>query len=447
MIKANKDTIITTQILRDLCVKNDGEVLPRLKKLESYYKGKNDILKRVMKDPTKPNNKIVSPFANYITDMFVGYFIGEPIAYNSQDEQALEELQMTFNYNDEQDENAELAKDASVYGVAYELMYVDEDGINRFKRVNPKEVIIIESDSLDEEILYGIRYYQGQELGSDQLYTTIEVYSKNDVKIYKSNENYDNLILVDEYPHYFGLVPFAIYKNNDDLIGDFELVISLIDAYDKLASDSLNDFEYFCDAYLALYGMDADADDIKSMKENRVILMDEGTSAEWLTKDVNDTQMENLKKRLEDDIHKFSKCPAMTDENFSSNASGVAMKYKVMGMENVASVKERKFKKGLQRRIELLSNILNLTYGSFDWRAIEITFTRNLPVNVIEVANMINNLRGIVSNETLLLQLPFVEDVAAELQRIEEENSYDTLSLAFDSGSEVNSDGEEELLG
>ena len=194
MIKANKDTIITTQILRDLCVKNDGEVLPRLKKLESYYKGKNDILKRVMKDPTKPNNKIVSPFANYITDMFVGYFIGEPIAYNSQDEQALEELQMTFNYNDEQDENAELAKDASVYGVAYELMYVDEDGINRFKRVNPKEVIIIESDSLDEEILYGIRYYQGQELGSDQLYTTIEVYSKNDVKIYKSNENYDNLI-------------------------------------------------------------------------------------------------------------------------------------------------------------------------------------------------------------------------------------------------------------
>ena len=413
MIKANKDTIITTQILRDLCVKNDGEVLPRLKKLESYYKGKNDILKRVMKDPTKPNNKIVSPFANYITDMFVGYFIGEPIAYNSQDE----------------------------------LMYVDEDGINRFKRVNPKEVIIIESDSLDEEILYGIRYYQGQELGSDQLYTTIEVYSKNDVKIYKSNENYDNLILVDEYPHYFGLVPFAIYKNNDDLIGDFELVISLIDAYDKLASDSLNDFEYFCDAYLALYGMDADADDIKSMKENRVILMDEGTSAEWLTKDVNDTQMENLKKRLEDDIHKFSKCPAMTDENFSSNASGVAMKYKVMGMENVASVKERKFKKGLQRRIELLSNILNLTYGSFDWRAIEITFTRNLPVNVMEVANMINNLRGIVSNETLLLQLPFVEDVAAELQRIEEENSYDTLSLAFDSGSEVNSDGEEELLG
>ena len=437
MIKANKDTIITTQILRDLCVKNDGEVLPRLKKLESYYKGKNDILKRVMKDPTKPNNKIVSPFANYITDMFVGYFIGEPIAYSSQDEQALEELQMTFNYNDEQDENAELAKDASVYGVAYELMYVDEDGINRFKRVNPKEVIIIESDSLDEEILYGIRYYQGQELGSDQLYTTIEVYSKNDVKIYKSNENYDNLILVDEYPHYFGLVPFAIYKNND----------SLIDAYDKLASDSLNDFEYFCDAYLALYGMDADAEDIKSMKENRVILMDEGTSAEWLTKDVNDTQMENLKKRLEDDIHKFSKCPAMTDENFSSNASGVAMKYKVMGMENVASVKERKFKRGLQRRIELLSNILNLTYGSFDWRAIEITFTRNLPVNVMEVADMVNKLRGVVSNETLLLQLPFVDDVAAELERIEEENSYDTLALAFDSGSEVNSDGEEELLG
>ncbi len=426
MIKANKNTILTTEILRKLCVKHQGEVVARLTNLDNYYKGKNEILKRTMADPTKPNNKVANPFANYITDMFTGYFIGEPVAYTSLDKKAVDELQMILTYNDEQDENAELAKDASVFGVAYEMLYIDEDGLTRFKKVSPKEVIGVYSDTMDNDLIYAIRYYDTVDLESDEAQKVIEVYSANDVKIYKSNENFDTLVLHEEYTHYFAAVPFVVYKNNDDMIGDFELVISLIDAYDKLASDSLNDFEYFCDAYLALYGMDAEVEDIKAMKENRVILMDEGTSAEWLTKQVNDAQMENLKKRLEDDIHKFSKCPAMTDENFSANASGVAMKFKVMGMENVTAVKERKFKKGLQRRIELISNILNLTYGAFDWRSIDITFTRNLPVNSYEIADMINKLRGIVSNETLLSQLPFVEDVQVEKEKLEGESEFNT---------------------
>ena len=93
-----------------------------------------------------------------------------------------------------------------------------------------------------------------------------------------------DLVLLDEYPHYFSMVPVAIFKNNEEETGDFENVISLIDAYDKMESDSLNDFEYFVDAYLALYGLTAEEEDVARMKENRVLLMDEGTKAEWLIK-------------------------------------------------------------------------------------------------------------------------------------------------------------------
>jgi len=59
------------------------------------------------------------------------------------------------------------------------------------------------------------------------------------------------------------MVPIAIFENNEDQMGDFEKVIDLIDAYDKMESDSLNDFEYFVDAYLALYGFTAEAEDIQ----------------------------------------------------------------------------------------------------------------------------------------------------------------------------------------
>jgi len=75
--------------------------------------------------------------------------------------------------------------------------------------------------------------------------------------------------------------------------------------------------------------------------------MDEGTSAEWLIKDTADAAIENVKSRLDNDIHKYSFCPNMSDENFASNASGVAIKFKTMGTENLVSTKERKFKKGL----------------------------------------------------------------------------------------------------
>jgi SPP1 family phage portal protein len=273
---------------------------------------------------------------------------------------------------------------------------------------------------------------------------------KTATRRYRANENFTNMILDEEIPHYFGMCPVVIFKNNEDETGDFEKVISLIDAYDKMESDSLNDFEYFCDAYLALIGFTADADDVKSMKENRVLLLDKDTDAKWLTKEEHDSTIENMKIRIDKDIHKFSKCPNLSDEDFASNASGVAIKYKMVGTENLVSVKERKFKKGLQRRLELISILQDKKYSSFDWRGIDIIFTRNLPTNDTEIANMVNTLSSIVSTETLLAQLPFVENVQDEMERIDKEkekNPFYDVRLGYNNeneDSEVTSDGEEE---
>jgi SPP1 family phage portal protein len=247
------------------------------------------------------------------------------------------------------------------------------------------------------------------------------------------------LSLLEEYSHYFSMVPIAIYKNNENQTGDFENVISLIDAYDKMESDSLNDFEYFVDAYLALYGFTADAEDVKQMKENRVLLMDEGTSAEWLIKQTSDAYVENMKNRLDADIHKFAKCPNMADKEFASNASGVAIKFKLLGTENLVSIKERKFKRGLQQRLELISMINSVIREGFDWRGIDIIFTRNVPSNDTDIANIVNSLKDLVSEETLLAQIPFVENVQDELEKVKREreenkelNPFFSVGLNYD---------------
>ena len=372
-----------------------------------------------MKDSTKPNNKIANAYASYITDTLVGYFIGEPISYTAEDEILLKDLSMIFEYNDEADENAELAKNASIYGVAYEMLYLsEEDNMIRFKALDPKEIIPIFDKTIEQNLIAVIRYYDDYDVVNDKTYTLVEIIDDVMVRRYKMDSSF---LLLEEYPHYFGMVPVAIYKNNEEERGDFENVISLIDAYDKMESDTLNDFEYFVDAYLALYGFTADGDDVAKMKENRILLMDEGTKAEWLIKQTSDTYVENMKNRLDKDIHKFAKCPNMSDQEFASNASGVAIKFKLLGTENLISIKERKFKRGLQQRLELMSVITGVLRESFDWRAVNIIFTRNVPSNDTDIANMVNTLKDIVSEETLLAQIPFVEDVQDELERLKQE--------------------------
>lgn len=422
---------LTEQVIHKIIKRHQMEI-PRMELLEEYYANKNAILRRQMADETKPNNKVANPYASYISDTLVGYFMGEPVRYTCDDDALLEDLQMIFEYNDEADENSELAKDASIVGIAFEELYVDEaDKMIRFKRLDPKSVIPIYDKTIQENMIACIRYYKDFDYTNDTTYTIIEVLDDTMVRTFRSGDVISNLELLDEHPHYFGMVPIAVYENNEDLTGDFEKVIPLIDAYDKMESDSMNDFEYFVDAYLALYGFTADSEDIVKMKQNRVLLMDEGTKAEWLIKNENDSLTENMKNRLDKDIHKFAKCPNMSDEEFAGNASGIAIKFKMLGTENLVSIKERKFKKGLQQRLELISMITGVLSAGFDWRSIDITFTRNIPTNDLETAQMLNLYKDLVSDDTLLAQIPFVEDVLAEIDRVKEQKEENKLNNPF----------------
>lgn len=437
--------LLTEDVIRRAVKNHRMNELPRLQMLEDYYLAKNEILNRVMTDPTKPNNKIANPYASYITDTLTGYFIGKPITYTSNDDKALEELNLIFEYNDEADENAELAKSASIYGVAYEMIYMAEDEV-RFKALDTKGCIPIFDGTIENNLIAFIRYYTDYDIVEDKEYTIVEVINDKEVVRYKTNDSFGSFELLETYQHYFNMVPIAIYKNNEEQTGDFENIISLIDAYDKLESDSLNDFEYFVDAYLALYGFTADSEDVREMKENRVLLMDEGTKAEWLIKQTSDANIENIKNRIDADIHKFAKCPNMADKEFASNSSGVAIKYKLLGTENKVAIKERKFKRGLQQRIELLANIKGVLASGFDWRSIDIIFTRNIPTNDVDIANMVNTLSDIVSKETLLAQIPFVEDVQAELEKVkaeQDENPFYQTAIGYQTRAMETEEGEE----
>ena len=415
-----QDKPLTTDIIKKFIAKDRDENARKIK-LHEYYKGRHKIMQRAYEDPSKPNNKVVNPYANYITTLMTGYFIGEPVQYTSADEAALEQYKEIMAFNDEPSVNKEIAKWQSICGEGYEIIYIDKDGNTRFKALPALGMIPIYNDDLEQTLIYVIRYWQTYDIETNQMIDYVEVYSALDITKYRIDIG-GTMHIIDQHYHVFGQVPVTPYYNNAEGQGDFELVISEIDAYDSFESDSVNEADYFADSYLVLSGMEGTtSEDISGMKENRVLVFPEGGEGQWLTKTVNDSWIENEKKRLDQDIHKFSFCPPMTDENFASNASGVAMKYKLMGLENKVGVKENEFEKGLRRRIELIYGVMRKVSGEMAYLDINIVFTRNLPQDLSASVDTVVKLDGVISDETRLALLPLDIDAKEELEKVEEQ--------------------------
>ena len=162
----------------------------------------------------------------------------------------------------------------------------------------------------------------------------------------------------------------------------------------------------------------------KRLKTKKILELPDGTKAEYLTRTFDESGVELLAKRIEQDIHKFAHIPCMSDESFGGNVSGVAMEFKLLGLENITKIKTRYYKKGLKKRMRIFCRFLSLMTPNIaiDYTKIKPTFTRALPKNILELSQIIANLWGKLSDKTLISQLPFVTDVEAELAAVEKQN-------------------------
>ena len=195
---------------------------------------------------------------------------------------------------------------------------------------------------------------------------------------------------------------------------------------------------------MTLEGVDAETDDIMAMKENRVLLLPTGAKAAWLTKNANDAQVENILKRAHESIYRIAQCPDFSSESFVGGvSSGIAIQYRLTGMETRAGKIEGEMKKALQRRIEIICGIASLKLGEEVFRDIEISFKRNIPEDAAAIVTMVNSLKGTVSDATLIGQLPFVTDVNAELEALQEQKQSNMALYGFGNFTSENDEEEE----
>ena len=417
MFYINKNTELTTALLQKMINRFRLNVEPKLHRYKNYYDGLQNILKKSYADQSKPCNKTVINYCKNIVDSYCGY-LATPgyISYSSQND--IEDIMNILRYNDYQSEDADFLLNALIYGTAAELMYNDNQGQTRFKLINPTTCFAVYDDSLAGDLLYFIRMYKVNEWDDSDLYN-VDVYSDYDIKHYTMSGKNGYLLFKDEEPHYFSQCPANIFNLPDEK-SIFDCVIGLQDAANELLSGEIDDYSAFCDAYLVLTGCDLDNEDVATMKENRVLVLPEGAIAQWLTKNANDAQVENILKRIHDSIYRIAACPDFSSETFVGGvSSGIAIRYRLTGMETRAAKIAAEMKKALQRRVEIICGIASLKLGEEVFRDIDITFKRNIPEDLTATINMINTLKGSVSDATLLSQLPFIDDVNKELEAVE----------------------------
>lgn len=442
MFYLNKDAELTTDLLNKMLDQFNQNDVPKLTKYKNYYDGIQAILNKSYADASKPCSRTVINYCKNIVDSYCGY-LASPGYISYQSDQDIEQIMDVLKYNDYQAEDTDFLLDALIYGKGVELMYHDEQGQTRFRLINPTQCFGIYDDSLTGDLMYFVRIYEASAWDNTDLHN-VDVYSNYDIKHYQMSGKNGFLTFLGEELHYFSQCPANIFYLPDEK-SIFDCVITLQDAANELLSNEIDDYSAFCDAYLVLLGVDADTEDIASMKENRVLVLPADAQATWLTKNANDAQVENILKRIHDSIYRIAQCPDFSSETFVGGvSSGIAIRYRLTGMETRAAKVCAEMKKALQRRLELIAGVASIMIGEEVFLDIDIDFKRNIPEDNTSIVNLVNALKGTVSDATLLGQIPFVDDVNAELEALNAQKQENLAMYSFGFTSEEPEDEEVE---
>jgi SPP1 family phage portal protein len=443
--------------LDDLVEYHMRKVAPLYRKFDNLYRGKVKIYKKRRTDgKEKPNNKLANDFYGQIVDDTVGYFLGNPISIGyteptddkevgrntaeadvgvdleevkGSDTAVQDELNGIFSDNYKDDLFMEWGKQSIIKGVSHLLVYQDEESNTRIIKLKPEDVITVYKNSSTKEAEYKIRLYKISTEDTDKTTLWAEVYSKDKIEVFKQVDSTvqgaqgkSGFVWDHDEPHIYGRIPIITLYNNEEEMSDLEKIETLVNDYDRVMSDISDEFEAFRNAYLVIKDMVMNGDSLQKLKEEGIVEVTDSGDMRFVTKEIQTDALNSHLERLERNIHKFAQVPDLSDENFASNLSGVAIRFKLFGLETKCIIKERKMDKAIRQLLEVLSVPIRVKTGKeIDLRQVKIEFSRNIPMNITEIVDTVCKLEGKVDKETLLALLPFVDDPLAVLEKLKKD--------------------------
>lgn len=383
-------------------------VRPERQRLFDYYRGEQTVNKGETVRG-RPDNRLRAPFPRYITEVHTGYFLGLPptISYGGAADGRYavlsRELDLPHLYFD-------LGRDLSICGAGFALVWAERGGV-KVCRCDPCDCFAIRSGDAGAPLLAAVRLF-----ASGRGETRGVLYTAEQLMPFAWDGTGVTLGAVEE--NLLHTIPLLPFYNNCQGLGDFEMVTGLVDAYNVLLSGALDDMQSVANAFLALYGMQGTTQkDIESANRTRILSLSEGGRAEFVVKNLNHEALGQLEVNLRRSILQLSMTPDLCDEHFAGNSSGVALQYKLWGIEQVRAAKERTFTDGLRALLAVLTEGERLLGRSVDLTGGELTFYKNLPQDNAALAETLLSLSPLLSRQTILENLPWVTDAQEELRR------------------------------
>lgn len=384
-------------------------VRPDRQRLYDYYRGEQPVNKGEAVRG-RPNNLLRAPFPRYITEVHTGYFLGIPPALAYGEAAAGERYAALSRDLDLPHLYFDLGRDLSICGAGFALVWAERSGV-RVCRCDPCDCFAIRSGDAGAPLLAAVRLLAGGKGETRGVLYTAErlipfVWDGTGVTLGTAEENLLHTI------------PLLSFYNNCQGMGDFEMVTGLVDAYNVLLSGALDDMQSVANAFLALYGMQGTTQkDIDNANRTRILSLSEGGRAEFVVKNLNHEALGQLETNLRRSILQLSMTPDLCDEHFAGNSSGVALQYKLWGIEQVRAAKERTFTDGLRGLLAVLTAGERLMGRNIDLTGGMATFYKNLPQDNSALAETLLSLSPVLSAQTILENLPWVTDVQEELRR------------------------------
>ncbi|MBE0340935.1 phage portal protein [Paenibacillus sp. 28ISP30-2] len=397
-------------------------------KYADYYNGNHSILKNYAMQESRSNQKLIFNFPRKFVDNEVGYLLGKPVNYVSKSDQdeAIHNIDVHMSHWDKE-HNLQLRKQSEIFGESYELNYIDSDGQFSATVLSPLNAFVLEDGTAERNVLLGLHKFTRR--FDKQVY--LDVYTDNEILHYtigsddRHNRSRPNqapeLKYIGKHNHIFGRVPPISCPANTERKSGFHDVISLFDAYNALNSDLVNEIADHRNAYLVIENAKLEAEDLLNMKKMGIIQVPAGGKVSWLTKEINDSfvknELDNIERKIFDMMDQVN-----FNENWASNTSSLALRNKLLNLENRVAMREALMEKAIKQRLRNFFTYLHIKEGmQYDYRDIAVKFTRNLPTDLVGMADVIVKLKEVVSQETLLTLLPFVENPKLEFNKFHAE--------------------------
>ncbi len=395
-----------------------------------YYSNAPTDLTELWKQRTaqgvNPNNFAPSGYPKYIIDIMAGY-MGSPnkINYSSDDEDYMKLIDAINKANHENTLSSKEIKKAGIYGTSCELHFIQKKGNNiiipRFIDIDPSHVIPVYDTTVSKELIAVVW------VNND----TLRVYYIDETEIYIKGEN-GTWVYSKSEPNPYNDISWVFAQNNDESEPTWFCVKTYVDIINALQTNTLNALDRHARGTL-ITSLEQTQELVNSLSElNAIFGLSKGDDSEG--KDFFEFVQQNLDPDLREamlnyfvnELHKLSGIFDFTKLDLGQDPSGTALKYRIYPMELKASEIVSYRYEALEKRYELVNQIIDSTGAMGDTKTksgkLKISIQRNIPDNIKAILEENNLMASYVDTQTLRERVPEL-DANKVQERMEEENA------------------------